>query len=56
MNDATKPARESDPFTAEERQQMRQELLKQSALKLENARVNYVMARAAHEALLNDGE
>lgn len=46
------------PFslTPEQRQQMRQEMLVQAAAKVENARVNLLMARAAYAALLSDHE
>jgi len=41
-------------MTAEQKKQLRDELLVQAEAKLENARVNYVMARAAYEALKAD--
>jgi len=41
-------------LTPEQKKQMREELLVQSEAKVENARVNLLMAEAAHEALLKD--
>lgn len=41
-------------MTEEQKKQMRDEMLVQAAAKLENARVNYLMARAAYEALKAD--
>jgi hypothetical protein len=41
-------------LTPEQRRQMREEMLLQAEAKLENARVNYLMARAAFEALQAD--
>ena len=41
-------------LTAEQRNQMRQEMLVQAEAKLENARINYLMAKAAYEALQAD--
>lgn len=38
-------------LTAEQREQMRQELLVQLEARLENARLNYVAAKAAYAAL-----
>lgn len=42
-------------LTSEQRRQMREEMLAQAEAKVENARVNYLMARAAYEALRADG-
>lgn len=42
-------------LTPEQRRQMREEMLAQAEAKVENARVNYLMARAAYDALRADG-
>lgn len=41
-------------MTPEQKKQLRDEMLIQAEVKIENARVNYLMARAAYEALQAD--
>jgi hypothetical protein len=43
-------------LTPEQKAQLRAEMLVQAEAKLENARVNYLMAKAAYEALKAEGD